>query len=112
MVGKSDFINQKLAEIQFIPTQFELSKNFPNPFNPITTIRYGLPEAERVILKVYNLLGEEVVALLNDEEKAAGYHVAIWDGRDKHGRSVASGVYMYRIRAGSFAKTQKMALVK
>ena len=112
VVGTNDFINQKLTEVQLIPTQFELSQNFPNPFNPVTTIRYGLPKAERASLRVYNLLGEEVVALVDDEEKVAGYHLAIWDGRDKNGRNVASGVYVYRMRAGSFTKTCKMALVK
>ncbi len=112
VVGKSDFINQKLAEAQLIPTQYELSQNFPNPFNPVTTIRYGLPRPERVSLRVYNLLGEEVAALVNDEAKTAGYHAAIWDGRNKNGQHVASGVYVYRLRAGSFVKTQKMALVK
>jgi hypothetical protein len=84
----------------------------PNPFNPATTIRYGLPRAERVTLQVYNLLGEEVVTLVDDEQKAAGYHAAIWDGRNKNGRVVASGVYVYRIRAGDFSMTKKMALVK
>ncbi|MGH7457383.1 MAG: T9SS type A sorting domain-containing protein, partial [bacterium] len=91
---------------------FVLPQNFPNPFNPATTIRYGLPKAERVTLKIYNLLGEEVVTLMNDELQAAGYHVAIWDGRNKLGEVVGSGVYIYRFRAGSFTSIQKMALVK
>jgi hypothetical protein len=112
VVGKRDFVGEKLAEAQAIPTTYELSQNFPNPFNPATTIRYGLPKAERVTLKIYNLLGAEVATLVNDEPKAAGYHVAIWDGRNKDGEVVASGVYIYRIRAGSFSVTKKMALVK
>lgn len=112
VVGKRDFVGEKLAEVQAIPTTYELSQNFPNPFNPATTIRYGLPNAERVTLKVYNLLGEEVATLVNDEQKAAGYHVAIWDGRNKHGNTVASGIYIYHLRAGSFSMTKKMALIK
>ena len=112
VVGKRDFVGEKLAEAQAIPTTYELSQNFPNPFNPSTTIRYGLPKAERVTLKIYNLLGEEVVTLVNDEPKAAGYHTAIWDGRNKIGGVVASGIYIYRIRSGSFISTKKLALVK
>ena len=112
VVGQRDFVEEKLAEAQAIPTTYELFQNFPNPFNPVTTIRYGLPRAERVTLKVYNLLGEEVVTLVNNEQKAAGYHTAIWDGRNKDGRVVASGVYVYWIRAGSYSATRKLALVK
>jgi photosystem II stability/assembly factor-like uncharacterized protein len=112
VVGKREFVDEKLAEARAIPTTYELSQNFPNPFNPATTIRYGLPKAERVTLKIYNLLGAEVATLVSDEQQAAGYHAAIWDGRDKNGRLVASGVYVYRIRAGSFTSTRKLTLVK
>ncbi|MCI0694228.1 T9SS type A sorting domain-containing protein [candidate division KSB1 bacterium] len=63
-------------------------------------------------LKIYNLLGAEVVTLVDNKPKPAGYHAAIWDGRDKNGRVVVSGVYMYRMRAGSFSATKKLALVK
>lgn len=111
-IGKSDFIQAKFAEIQLLPSTYELSQNFPNPFNPITTIRYGLPQAGRVSLKIYNLLGEEVATLVNDEQKAAGYHVVIGGGKDKNRVSLASGVYIYRIRIGNFSSTKKLALVK
>ncbi len=100
------------AEVRLIPTTYELSQNFPNPFCPTTTIRYGLPKAERVTLKIYNLLGEEVVALVNAETQDAGYHVAIWDGRNKNGGVVASGVYVYRLQAGNWVMIKKMAVVK
>jgi len=112
VVGKHGFVGEKLAEAQAIPTTYELSQNFPNPFNPATTIRYGLPKTERVTLKIYNLLGAEVATLVDDELKAAGYHAAIWDGRVKNGRVVASAVYMYRMQAGSFVNTKKLALLK
>ena len=113
VVGKHDFVDEKLAEARAIPTTYELSQNFPNPFNPATTIRYGLPKAERVTLKIYNLLGAEVATLVNDEPKAAGYHAAIWDGRDGNGRVVASGVYVYRLQAGSSVIiTKKLVMVK
>jgi flagellar hook assembly protein FlgD len=110
-VGKHDFVGEKLAEAQAIPATYELSQNFPNPFNPATTI-HGLPKAGRVTLKIYNLLGAEVATLVEDEQKVAGYHAAIWDGRNKDGRIVASGVYVYRIRAGGFSSTKKLTLVK
>jgi hypothetical protein len=112
VVGKRGFVDEKLAEARAIPTTYELSQNFPNPFNPITTIRYGLPSAERVTLKIYNLLGAEVATLVDNEQKATGYHAAVWDGRDKNGRVVASGVYVYRLQAGSFVMMKKVALVK
>jgi hypothetical protein len=95
-----------------MPQVYALHGNFPNPFNPATTIRYDLPKPERVMLKIYNLIGEEVATLVNDEPQAAGYHAAIWDGRDKNGRVVASGVYVYRMQAGSFVMTRKLALIK
>ncbi len=112
VVGKREFITQQLAEINHIPATYELSQNFPNPFNPVTTIRYGLPQAERMTLKIYSVLGEEVATLVNDEQKAAGYHVAIWDGRNKHGISVGSGVYVYRMLASNHIMTKKLLLVK
>ncbi len=112
VVGRRDFVDEKLAGARAIPTTYELSQNFPNPFNPATTIRYGLPSAERVTLKIYNLLGAEVVTLVGNEQKTAGYHAAIWDGRDKASRAVVSGVYVYRLQAGSFVMTKKLALVK
>jgi hypothetical protein len=112
VVGRWEFVEERLAGVKIIPTNYELSQNFPNPFNPATTIRYGLPKAERVTLKVYNLLGEEVLTLIDHESKEAGYHAAIWDGRNRHGQPVASGIYLYRLRAGSFVMTKKMILVQ
>ncbi len=113
VVGNHDFVAEKLAEVKAVPTVYELSQNFPNPFNPATTIRYGLPKAERVILKVYNLLGEEVVTLIDDEQREAGYHAVIWDGRNRSGAQVTSGIYFYRLRAGGgVVMTKKMVLAK
>jgi flagellar hook assembly protein FlgD len=64
------------------------------------------------MLKVYNLLGEEVVTLIDEESKEAGYHAAVWDGRNQRGQPVASGIYLYRLRAGSFVMTKKMVVVQ
>jgi hypothetical protein len=113
VVGKSSFVDEKLATVQALPTAHELSQNFPNPFNPATTIRYGLPKAERVTLIVYNLLGKEVARLVDNEQNPAGYHAVIWDGRNRNGDPVASGVYVYRLRAGSVViSTKKLTLMK
>jgi len=88
------------------PRQFVLAQNFPNPFNPTTTIGYEVPEKQRVKLAVYNVLGQ-LVATLVDEERSAGRYSVTWDA----GR-LPSGVYFYRMEAGSFTETKKMAVVK
>ncbi len=93
------------------PDKFELSQNFPNPFNPSTKIYYQLADPAFVKLTVYNLLGQEVITLVS-EDKDAGYHVAMWNGIDKHGTQMASGIYYYRIVAGSFVQAKKMVLIK
>jgi PKD repeat protein len=94
-----------------IPEKFELSQNFPNPFNPMTTIRYALPEKANVRLTIYNMLGKEVRTLVNEFEEA-GYKSVIWDGLDQYGRSLSTGVYIYRIQAGDFTQTRKMVFMK
>ena len=94
-----------------VPVSFELGQNYPNPFNPTTTIQYALPEPVKVTLRVYNILGQ-VVRTLVDEHKEAGYYQADWDGKDQVGRSLSSGVYIYKIQAGDFVETKKMQLIK
>ncbi|MGH7496679.1 MAG: IPT/TIG domain-containing protein [bacterium] len=112
IVGRAEFVAASLTQVKVIPASYEMSQNFPNPFNPATTIRYGLPKAERVTLKVYNPLGEEVVTLIDNASKEAGYHAAIWDGRNQSRQQVASGIYFYRLLAGSFVMVKKMVLVQ
>ena len=94
-----------------IPVEFGLSQNYPNPFNPTTVIRYALPEAASVSLVVYNTFGEEVARLV-DGERPAGYHEVSWNGRNLSGTQVATGVYFYRINAGSFQDVRKMVFMK
>lgn len=94
-----------------LPQTFELEQNYPNPFNPSTIIRYALPQAAKVELKIYNILGQ-VVRRLVDEEQAAGFYEKLWDGRDQSGKPVSTGIYLYRIRAGDFVQTKKMQLIK
>ncbi len=98
-------------DINNAPERFALEPNYPNPFNPATTIRYQLAENSKVTLKIYNLLGQEVRTLVN-AQKLSGSHSVIWDGKNNHGQRVTSGVYFYRLQAGDFVKTRKMVLVK
>jgi hypothetical protein len=94
-----------------IPTEFALEHNFPNPFNPETTLRYAIPNAGQVTLSIYNVLGQEVVQLVNAEQMPGFYNIS-WNGKDALGHTVASGVYLYRIQAGDFHQTHKMLLLK
>ncbi len=94
-----------------LPRSYALHQNFPNPFNPSTTIKYDLKQSGRVVLTVYNLLGQEVVKLV-DENQEAGYKTVQWNGRNGNGTPVASGIYLYRFEAGDFVKIRKMILMK
>ncbi len=89
-----------------IPAVFALSQNYPNPFNPSTTIRYALPQRSHVSLSVYNALGQNIFELVNREEES-GYHEVRFDAAN-----LASGVYFYRIQAGSFVETKKLMLLR
>ncbi|HSQ74493.1 MAG TPA: SBBP repeat-containing protein [Bacteroidota bacterium] len=88
------------------PSRFSLSQNYPNPFNPSTVIRYALPLRSRVILSVFNALGQQV-AVLQDGEQAAGYYEVQFDGRH-----LSSGVYFCRMQAGSFVQTRTLVLLR
>jgi hypothetical protein len=94
-----------------LPTAFSLQQNYPNPFNPSTVIRFQLPVVSQVRLHIYNLKGQLVRTLVN-EQKPAGRHQVVWDGRNDVGARVPSGVYLYRIEAGDFHATRRLALVK
>jgi len=94
-----------------LPDAFILEQCHPNPFNPSTSIRYGLKTESWVTIKIYNVLGEEVVTLV-DEPQRAGYQTVTWNGRNQAGQLVASGVYVYKMFAGGSAQTRKMFLAK
>lgn len=94
-----------------VPTEYALEHNFPNPFNPETTLKYAIPTAGDVTLIVYNVLGQEIVRLV-DTKQTPGFYAVRWNGQDALGRGVASGVYLYRIQANDFNKTHKMLLLK
>ena len=109
LVGRPDALAEEAT--QEIPESFVL-ENFPNPFNPQTTIRYGLTSQERVTVAIYNVLGEYVATLVENEEKSAGYHTVAWDGRNQAGHPVASGVYIYTFQTEHRRTSQKMVLMK
>jgi predicted CXXCH cytochrome family protein len=93
------------------PATFELTQNYPNPFNPSTQIGFALPKALNVRVNIYDITGKLVRSLVN-ESYAAGNYTATWDGQNLNGQQVASGVYIYRIEAGSFTSTKKMLMLK
>ena len=88
------------------PENFRLEQNYPNPFNPTTTIKYSIPESGIVSLKFYDILGNEVASLVN-EEKAPGVYSVTFDAGN-----LSSGVYFYKIQAGKFTESKKMTLIK
>ncbi|MBK8662803.1 MAG: T9SS type A sorting domain-containing protein [Ignavibacteriales bacterium] len=89
-----------------VVTNYQLSQNFPNPFNPSTTIRYSIPEAGVVTVKVFNILGKEVATLVNGYHQAGSFNVSF------DASNLSSGVYLYQIEAGSFKATKKLTLIK
>lgn len=93
-----------------VPAQLTLAPNFPNPFNPVTTVQFGVPAPSRVTMVIYYVLGRTVVEVLREEPLPAGWHEFTWDGRDDAGRPVASGAYLYRLQSGGQARTGKMIL--
>jgi molybdopterin biosynthesis enzyme MoaB len=97
------------GQAEALPTEYSLSQNYPNPFNGRTTIEYALPEPVQVRLAIYNSLGQMVRKLV-DEEQSAGYKSETWDGTDEHGRAVGSGLYFYRLDAGSRRMNGRMIL--
>lgn len=104
LIGDESFVNQKLAEL--VPQEFLLFQNYPNPFNPVTIIRFEIPASEHMTLTVYDILGRRVETLMNTNV-SAGYYEIPFDGN-----RFASGVYFYRISAGSFSQVKKMLLLK
>ena len=110
VAGQGDLLSG-IAENPEIPTTFAVAQNFPNPFNPTTTIKYQLPNSGHVRLTIYNLLGQKVRTLVNTRQDA-GYYQAVWDGRNDQGNQVSSGIYIYRFEGEGFIRTLKMILMK
>ncbi|HMW37035.1 MAG TPA: FG-GAP-like repeat-containing protein, partial [bacterium] len=112
IIGTSDFVQQtSIALAKELPSSFALHQNHPNPFNPSTTIRYDIAHAGHVRIKIYNLLGQEIVTLV-DQFVNTGRYSKLWDGRDRLGNKVASGIYIYRLETSKFVRSKKMLLMK
>lgn len=110
--GTSKFFGPvEVKGVSPIPKEFALSRNYPNPFNPETTIDYQVADECEVILKIYSLLGQEVKELVNHKH-TAGYHSTRWDGTDFHGNQVTTGIYFLIMKTGNFTKTRRMTLMR
>jgi len=105
-LGQENGIVTSLTKEKTLPSEYILAQNYPNPFNPVTTMAYQLPVSGRVSLIVYDLLGAEVATLVNSVQ-SAGIHSVRWNAAN-----VASGIYFYRLRAGSFTQTRKLVVIK
>lgn len=99
------------TEPDILPVVTKLQGNYPNPFNPTTTISFSLVAENKVKLTIYNLKGQKVKRLVN-EQLPAGKHIAVWNGKDDSGKKAASGIYFYKFKAGKFVSTKKMILMK
>jgi flagellar hook assembly protein FlgD len=110
-VAKEGYISEEYSkDLNVMPTEFTVS-NYPNPFNPVTTIRFNLPESGNVMAKIYNIRGKEINELVNGVYNAGVYNIQ-WDAKDQMGRKVSSGLYIIRVQYNNRVKTQKMILMK
>ncbi|MDZ7623156.1 MAG: FlgD immunoglobulin-like domain containing protein [Ignavibacteriaceae bacterium] len=119
-VGVAFSINGPIVSVDgddsIIPAEYALKQNYPNPFNPTTKIEFSLPVAADVQLVVYNILGQQVASLIN-EQRSAGNHSILWNADDSKGMKLSSGIYLYKIKAtgndgSEFQETRKMVLLK
>ena len=93
-------------EVEIAPSVFSLSQNYPNPFNPNTTIKYSIPLSSNVVIKVFNVLGDEVTTLVDEQKQAGTYELTF------NAENLSSGVYFYQLKAGTFIETKRMILIK
>jgi len=104
--------SEVVKQISTTPQEYQLVQNFPNPFNPSTTIRFSIPQPEKVYLAVYDIQGTLVKTLVNHEAYNAGSFQTLWDAANESGNKVSSGIYFVRILAGNYMQSIKMNLVK
>jgi hypothetical protein len=95
-----------------IPEEYALRQNYPNPFNPVTTIRYDVADDSPVTMVIYNIIGQEVVRVLNNKVHAPGKYSIIWQGTNQYGKKVSAGVYLVHMYSTGFSETRKMVLLK
>jgi len=107
-VNRYDYLS---TESEGVPVEFALHENYPNPFNPTTTLRFDLPEVSSITLTIYNMLGQKV-RTFNYQNTSAGYHSVKWNATNDYGDPVGAGVYLYQLQTKDFVKTRKMVLLK
>ena len=117
ITGPTDFTQGAMNAYDLVPAAYQLSQNFPNPFNAVTTLRFSLPDESFVSVTVYDILGQEIATLANRQAYGAGNHALIWDGRNNAGRMMSTGVYLYRMEAFSggkaiFQDARKLIMLK
>jgi hypothetical protein len=111
IVGTSEYVAKNTNGIPIVPIAYSLEPNFPNPFNPSTTIQYSLGHSAHVELTVFNPLGQKVTTLFDGDQKI-GTYLAVWDGSNERGEKCASGVYFYRMRTEEFYAVRKLVFLK
>jgi len=99
------------AGVSQLPKKFNLYPAYPNPFNPVTTLRYDLPEDALINVTIYDMMGRRIKILVNGPQ-SAGYRSVIWDATNDYGKPVSAGIYLYKIQVGEFTQTKKMVLLK
>jgi hypothetical protein len=109
--GSPDDFPTSIAVLSTLPDKFELANNYPNPFNPSTTIEFSVPEQSDVKIAVFDITGTLVTELVN-EVFGAGTYRTVWNARDNFGSYVASGLYIYRMSAGNFTQAKRMLFIK
>ena len=106
-----DPLKDTVHKLVSVSQHFHMCQNFPNPFNPTTKISYNLPKKSHVSIKIFDVTGREILILVNQEQPAGSYD-AVWNGRDRFGQAVGSGIYFYQLKAGDYVETRKMVLVR
>ncbi|MBT4149847.1 MAG: T9SS type A sorting domain-containing protein, partial [Candidatus Marinimicrobia bacterium] len=107
-VNRYDYLS---TESEGVPTEFALHENYPNPFNPTTTLRFDLPEVSNLTLTIYNMLGQKI-RTYDMQSTPAGHHSLKWNATNDYEDPVGAGVYLYQLQAKDFVKTRKMVLLK
>ena len=104
--GGTTWLEEDQLDGGTVPQYFTLYQNYPNPFNPSTKIKYSVPQSSKVVIKVFDILGNEIESLVNEEKPSGTYEITCY------AENLPSGVYFYRLQAGSFVETKKMVLMK
>jgi hypothetical protein len=108
LVNRYDYL---ALDMEGVPNEFTLHENYPNPFNPTTTLRFDVPEVSDITVTIFNMLGQKV-RTFNLNNTPAGYHSVKWNATNDYGDPVGAGVYLYQLQANKFIKTRKMVLLK